>query len=202
MKKIATRLKGVPSVLLVVGAGFIMAAGSDLRAAVGMSIAVFASLVLSALAMTLLSKVIPAYAKLPAYLLVITGFVSLISMLLQAYFPAAADVLGVQLAALAVSLVAFRGTQEDQTFAVSDALITGVFFAVLMVVCALIREVLGNATLWGQPIAFLQSFKISTLAGAFGGYLVLSVVLAVINKLTGIKLKLICISHWVVSVVH
>ena len=189
MKKISTRLKGAPSVLLVVGAGFIMAAGSDLRAAVGMGIAVLVSLVLSALVMTLLGKVIPAYAKLPAYLLVITGFVSLVSMLLQAYFPAAADVLGVQLAALAVSLVAFRGIQEEQSFAVSDALITGVFFAVLMVVCALIREVLGNATIWGQPIAFLESYKISTLAGAFGGYLVLSVVLAVINKLTGINVE-------------
>ena len=187
MNKIATRLKGVPSVLLVVGVGFIMAAGSDLQAAAGMSAAVFASLVLSALVMTLLGKAIPAYAKLPAYLLVITGFSSLCSMLLQAYFPAAADALGVQLAALAVSLVAVGGTRDDQTITVLDALITGVFFAVLMVVCALIREVLGNATLWGQPIAFLESYKISTLAGAFGGYLVLSVVLAVVNKLTGLN---------------
>ena len=186
MNKIVARLKGVPSALLVVGAGFIMAAGADLRAAVGMSAAVLVSLVLSALVMTLLKKVIPAYAKLPAYLLVVTGFVSLSTMLLQAYFPVAAEILGVQLAALAVSLVAFRGT-EGKSFCVCDALTTGLFFMVLMAVCALIREVLGNATVWGQPIAFLQEYKIATLAGVFGGYLVLAIVLAVINKITGLN---------------
>lgn len=186
MNKIVARMKGVPSMLLVIGAGFIMAAGANLQAAVGMSIAVLASLVLSSLVMSLLGKVIPAYAKLPAYLLVITGFVSLITMLLQAYFPAAADVLGVQLAALAVSLVAFRG-EQDRNFCILDAVTTGVLFTVVMVICAVIREVLGNATIWGQPIAFLESYKISTLAGAFGGYLVLSIVLAVINKLTGLN---------------
>ena len=65
-------------------------------------------------------------------------------------------------------------------------MVTGVFFTVIMVVCALIREVLGNASIWGQPIAFLQDYKISALAGAFGGYLVLAIVMAVINKVTGL----------------
>lgn len=186
MNKIVARMKGVPSVLLTVGVGFIMAAGADLRAAVAMSIAVLVSLLLSSVVMTLLGKVIPAYAKLPAYLLVITGFVSLITMLLQAYFPAAVEMLGVQLAALSVSLVALRG-EEDRKFCIMDALTTGIFFALLMLLCAVIREAFGNATLWGQPIALLQNFKISTLAGAFGGYLVLSIVLAVVNKLTGLN---------------
>ena len=186
MNKLVARMKGVPSMLLVIGAGFIMAAGADLKAAVGMSIAVLASLLLSTLVMSLLGKVIPSYAKLPAYLLVITGFVSLCTMLLQAYFPEAANALGVQLAALAVSLVAFHG-EEDRKFCILDALTTAILFIVVMVVCAVIREVLGSASIWGQPIAALEPYKISALAGAFGGYLVLSIVLAVINKLTGMN---------------
>ena len=55
-----------------------------------------------------------------------------------------------------------------------------------MVACALIREVIGNASIWGQPIEFLQDYKISAIAGAFGGYLVLAIVMAIINKLTGL----------------
>ena len=55
-----------------------------------------------------------------------------------------------------------------------------------MVVCALIREVLGNASIWGKEIAFLQDYKVSALAGAFGGYVVLAIVMAVINKITGL----------------
>ncbi len=185
MKKIANLLKGMPSALLVIGVGFIMVAGSDLRAALGMGAAVLVSLLLSVLVMRLLGKVIPAYAKLPAYLLVVTGFTSICTMLLQAFFPAAVEVLGVQLAALSVSLVALG--QQEQDSSVQNALVTGVFFAVIMVVSALIREVLGSAAIFGQPIAFLQNYKISTLAGAFGGYLVLAIVLAVINKLTGLN---------------
>lgn len=185
MKKIAVLLKGAPSALLVIGVGFLMVAGSDLRAALGMGAAVLVSLLFSSLVMNLLGKVIPACAKLPAYLLVITGFVSLCTMLLQAFFPVAVEVLGVQMAALSVSLVAFKQDEENTT--VQNALVTGLFFAVLMIVCALIREVLGSATILGQPITFLQNCKISTLAGAFGGYLVLAIVLAVVNKITGLN---------------
>ena len=55
-----------------------------------------------------------------------------------------------------------------------------------MVVCALIRETLGNATIWEQPIEFLQNYKVTALAGAFGGYVVLAIVIALINKITGL----------------
>lgn len=41
-----------------------------------------------------------------------------------------------------------------------------------MVVCALVREAFGSATIWGHPIAFLESAKIPFLAGPFGGYLI------------------------------
>jgi hypothetical protein len=54
-----------------------------------------------------------------------------------------------------------------------------------MVICALIRETLGNATIWGKEIAFLANYKVSALAGAFGAYVVLACVLAAIKKLTG-----------------
>lgn len=184
-------LRGTPSVLLVLGAGFVMASSADIRAALGMGAAVLLSMLLSSIVVSALHKVIPVYAKMPAYLLIITGFVSLISMLMQAWFPLVVDMLGVHLATLAVSAVIYRDAEEvadhnDGATSIKTALVTGIFFTVVMVACALIREVLGNATIWGQPIAFLEDYKISALAGAFGGYLVLAIVLAVINKITGL----------------
>jgi len=193
MKKTKTSylLKGTPSILLVLGAGFVMASSADIRAALGMGAAVLISMLLSSIVISALHKIIPAYAKMPAYLLIITGFVSLISMLMQAHFPVVVDMLGVHLATLAVSAVIYRDAEEvadhnGEFTSINTALVTGVFFTVVMVVCALIREVLGNATIWGQPIAFLEDYKISALAGAFGGYLVLAIVMAVINKITGL----------------
>ena len=193
MKKTKTSylLRGTPSILLVLGAGFVMASSSDIRAALGMGAAVLVAMLLSSIVISAFHKVIPCYAKMPAYLLIITGFVSLISMFMQAKFPVVVDMLGVHLATLAVSAVIYRDCEEvadhnGEATSIKTALVTGVFFTVVMVICAVIREVLGNASFWGKPIAFLQNYKISTLAGAFGGYLVLAIVMAVINKLTGL----------------
>lgn len=182
-------LKGTPSALLVLGAGFVMASSHDIRAALGMGAAVLVALLLSSIVVSALHKVIPAYAKLPAYLLIITGFVSLISMFMEAHFPEIVDMLGVHLAALAVSAVIYRDAEEvadhnGETTSIKTAVVTGIFFTVVMVACALIREIIGNATFWGKPVAFMENYKISTIAGVFGGYLVLAIVMAVINKIT------------------
>lgn len=193
MKKTKTSylLKGTPSILLVLGAGFVMASSADIRAALGMGAAVLISMLLSSIVVSALHKIIPSYAKLPTYLMIITGFVSIVGMFMEAWFPDVVKMLGVHLATLAVSAVIYRDAEEvadhnGEMTSIKTALVTGVFFTVIMVVCALIREVLGSASIWGQPIEFMQDYKISTLAGAFGGYLVLAIVMAVINKITGL----------------
>lgn len=195
MKKKTTKtsylLKGTPSILLVLGAGFVMASSADIRAALGMGAAVLVSMLLSSLVISLIHKKMPSYAKLPAYLLIITGFVSLISMFMQAHFNTVVDMLGVHLATLSVSAVIFRDAEEvadhfGKRYCAKTALVTGVFLTVIMAVCAVIREVLGNATFWGKPIAFLEPYKISTLVGALGGYIVLAIVVAIVNKITGL----------------
>ena len=193
MKKTKTSylLRGTPSILLALGAGFVMASSADIRAALGMGAAVLLSMLLSSIVISAIHKIIPACAKLPAYLLIITGFVSLISMLMQAHFPVVVNMLGVHLATLSVSAVIFRDAEEvadcnGETVTIKTALVTGVFFTVVMVACALIREVIGNASIWGVSIEFLEPYKISAMAGAFGGYVVLAIVLAIINKITGL----------------
>ena len=190
INKIAFLLRGTPSALLVIGAGFVMASSADIRAALGMGVAVLLSMLLSSIVVSAIHKIIPAYAKMPVYLLIITGFVSIISMFMQAFFPMVVDMLGVHLATLSVSAVVYRDAEEvadhnGEGASIATAVVTGVFFTLVMVVCAVIREILGNATFWGKPIAFLENYKITALAGAFGGYLVLAIVLAVVNKITG-----------------
>ena len=105
--------------------------------------------------------------------------------------PGVVAMLHVHVAALAVSAVPYRDAEEvadhnGESTSIKTALVTGMFFTVVMVICALIREVLGNATIWGNAIEWLEPYKISALAGAFGGYLVLAIVMAVINKITGL----------------
>ena len=183
-------LRGTPSMVLALGAGFVMASSADIRAALGMGAAVLVSMILTSIVVSAIHKFIPAYAKLPVYLLIITGFVSIIEMVMEAFFPIVVEMLGTHLAALAVSAVIYRDAEEvadhnGEWTSIKTALSTGIFLTVIMVICALIRETLGNATLWGKEIAFLADYKVSALAGAFGAYIVLACVLAAIKKLTG-----------------
>ena len=183
-------LRGTPSMVLALGAGFVMASSADIRAALGMGAAVLVSMILTSIVVSAIHKFIPAYAKLPVYLLIITGFVSLIEMVMEAFFPIVVEMLGAHLAALAVSAVIYRDAEEvadhnGEWTSIKTALTTGIFLTVIMIICALIRETLGNATLWGKEIAFLANYKVSALAGAFGAYIVLACVLAAIKKLTG-----------------
>lgn len=188
MKENKYLLGGVPATLLTMAAAFVMASTADLRAAVGMSIVVLAATLLSSIVISAVNRFIPKGVRLPANLLIITGFVSLANMLMQAHFPVAVNLLGVHLAALAASPVMFRDAEESETqgevLTIRTALVTALFLAVVMIVCALIRETLGSATIWGQPIAFLEPVKMPILSGAYGGYLVMAILMAVINAIT------------------
>ena len=181
-------LRKTPSPLLVLAAGFVMASSANVQAALGMGVAVVLTLLLSSIVISALRKIIPTMAKLPAYVLIITGFVTLIDMLMQAYFPDIVNMLGVHLACLAVSAVAFRDADEvagchGEFESISVSLVTGGFLTAIMVICALIREFFGSASIFGINVEFMNDYKISALAGAFGGYLVLAIVLAAIRKL-------------------
>ena len=133
MKKTKTSylLRGTPSLLLIIGAGFVMASSSDIRAALGMGAAVLVSMLLSSIVISAIHKAMPAAIKLPAYVLIITGFVSLISMLMQAYTPVVVDMLGVHLAALSVSAVIYRDAEEvadhnGEATSIKTAIVTNV----------------------------------------------------------------------------
>lgn len=180
-------LKDNPLLIIMLGAGFTMASGADVRAALGMGAAVFLTLVLSSIVISLICRIIPDKIKLPAYVMIITGFVTLIQMLMNAWFPDILDMLGVHVAALAVSAVAIRDAGEiadncdtGRINRILTAALTGLLLAAVMFVCASVREVFGNASFFGYRIAFLEPYKISALTGAFGGYLVLALVTAFI----------------------
>lgn len=182
-------LRGTPMSLLVLGAGFVMASSANIKASLGMGLAVFVTMLLSSVTICAVRKFIPHAIRLPAYVLIITGYVSLIDMLMQAYFPETVEMLGVHLAALAVSAVMFRDAEEvagikDEIQTIVTSVVSGFLFVIVLAVCAVIREFFGSASIFGKEIAFMKDYRISALAGVVGGYIVLAIVVAVINKLT------------------
>ena len=181
-------LRKTPSPLLVLAAGFVMASSKSLKAALGMGIAVMVVLLLSSIVISALHKIIPAASRLPIYVLIITGFVTLVDMLMQAWALDISSALGVHVACLSVSAVIYRDADEvagchGEFESIAVSIVTGGFLTIIMLLCGLIREFIGNASVWGINISFMNDYKITTIAGAFGGYLILALVLALIRKI-------------------
>ncbi len=176
-----------PVTLLFLGAVPALAASADLRAALGMSLAVLAVLLCSTILLGLLRKLIPAEAKLPAAVLTVAGFASMAQLLMGAFLPSAAAMLGLYLAVLAVDLMIFSAAETalDEGFgpALGRAVLTAVCFAVFVLVLAALREVFGAASFAGSEIAALKAYRIPLLLQPAGGLILYSILLAVVNRI-------------------
>lgn len=176
-----------PVTLLFLGAVPTLAASADLRAALGMSLAVLLVLLCSTLLLGLLRKLIPAEAKLPAAVLTVAGFASMAQLLLNAFLPTAAAMLGLYLAVLAVDLMIFSAAEtaldEGLGAALGRAVLTAVCFAVFALILAALREIFGAASFAGHEIAALKAYRIPLLLQSSGGLILYSILLAVVNRI-------------------
>ncbi len=176
-----------PVTLLFLGAVPALAASADVRAALGMSLAVLLVLLCSTLLLGLLRKLIPSEAKLPAAVLTVAGFASMAQLLLNAFLPTAASMLGLYLAVLAVDLMIFSAAEtaldEGLGAAIGRAVVTAVCFAVFVLILAALREIFGAASFAGHEIAALKAYRIPLLLQSSGGLILYSILLAVVNRI-------------------
>ena len=84
-----------PLLILFLGACPAMGATATVLGAAGMGAAVLVVMLLSGIVMAALNKVIPASGRVPAYILIITGFVSIVQMLMNAFLPDVYKMLGI-----------------------------------------------------------------------------------------------------------
>ena len=176
-----------PVTRLFLGAVPALAASANVRAALGMSLAVLLVLLCSTLLLGLLRKLIPAEAKLPAAVLTVAGFASMAQLLLNAFLPTAAAMLGLYLAVLAVDLMIFSAAEtaldESLGAALGRAVLTAVCFAVFALILAALREIFGAASFAGHEIAALKAYRIPLLLQSSGGLILYSILLAVVNRI-------------------
>ena len=179
-KKLCCVIAENPLLILFLGACTAMGATTTLLGAVAMGVAAIIVMVLSALVITALKKVIPECARIPAVVIIVTGFVSIVQMLMNAFLPEIYQMLGIYVAVAAVDLLIF-GTADESC--VVRAVKNGLRFLVILVIMGLVREVLGSGSVAGFDIAFLADYTIPVMTKAPGGFVVYSILAAVISKL-------------------
>lgn len=192
-------LKGLlrenPVFVLILGTCPTLATTTSVDGALGMGLATMAVLICSNIVISLLRKFIPDTVRIPCYIVVIAGFVTVVQMLIQAFIPDLYETLGVYLALITVNCIIlgraemFAGKNSVGKSAL-DGIGMGIGFTIALLAMSTIREVIGAGSFMGNEIPFLvnNGLTISILVKAPGGLLVYGLLIALVNKITKGKL--------------
>ena len=195
--KISIFLKGLiaenPVLVLVLGTCPALAQTGSFINALGMGVAATVVLISSNTAISALRKIIPDTVRIPCYIVVIAAFVTVVQMVMNAYFPAIYDMLGVFLALIVVNCIILgRAEMFARKNTVFDSILDGagmgIGFLLALASIALIREVFGAGTLTVIPdnpikIPILYRYNLPILTAAPGGFLVFGILIAIVNKI-------------------
>lgn len=193
MSKLQNILKGLikenPVLVLVLGTCPTLAISTSVTAAFGMGIAATVVLILSNMAISALRKIIPDTVRIPCYITVIAGFVTIVELVMEAYTYELYQSLGVYLALIVVNCIILgRAEMYANKHGVVDSAIDGLGmglgFTLALCAMATIREILGAGTFCGMPIPWFNDNPIGILTMAPGGFFVFGCMIALVNKIT------------------
>lgn len=159
-----------PTLRLVLGTCPTLAITTSVANAIGMGLSATIVLVCSNIVISALRKVIPSKVRIPAYIVVIASFVTIVEMLVKAYMPALDASLGVYLPLIVVNCIilgraeAFAGKNPVGRSAL-DGLGMGLGFTMNLCAMGTIREVIGNGTFLYGIHDLLRIFGDNVLGG-------------------------------------
>ncbi len=198
MSKLSNFLKGIikenPVLVLVLGTCPTLATSTSVSSALGMGAAATIVLLCSNIVISALRNVISDKVRIPCYIVLIAGFVTMVQMLVKAFAPALDESLGIYLPLIVVNCIILGraemyANKNKVIDSAIDALGMGVGFTLALTLMATVREILGNGTWLGFEIPWLVDNKIAIMTMAPGGFLVFGCLIALVNKISGGKTK-------------
>lgn len=191
MTKLQNFTKGLikenPVLVLVLGTCPTLATSTNVSSALGMGAATTIVLLCSNIVISALRKIIPDKVRIPCFIVLIAGFVTMVQMLVKAFVPALDEALGIYLPLIVVNCILLgRAEMFAQKNTVLDSAIDGLGmgagFTLTLVMMGTIREVFGNGTFLGYALPVLSDNNISILTMAPGGFFVFGLLIAIVNK--------------------
>ncbi|WP_346938963.1 electron transport complex subunit E [uncultured Clostridium sp.] len=192
MKELVNRLKtGIitenPVFIQVLAMCPTLAVTSSVKNAAGMALAATVVLIGSNAVISLIRKLVPDKIRIPAYIVVIATFVTLIQFLLQAYIPDLYKSLGIFLPLIVVNCVILGraeayASKNKVIPSIFDAIGMGLGFGLAIVILATFREVLGNGTFYGFQVLPKSYVPAMVMTSAPGAFITLGILLASLNQ--------------------
>lgn len=177
-----------PLLVQVLGVCASLAVTTSVSNSFYMGIAVTAVLTCSNLLISLLRKIIPAQVRIASYIVIISGFVTVVEMLMKAYLPSAAEKLGIFLPLIVVNCIILGraeafASKNAPLPSLIDGLAMGAGFALALLLLGAIRELLGAGTLLGFSILGKNYTPIGILSSPPGAFIVLGCLIALMQYL-------------------
>jgi len=181
-----------PVFILILGTCPTLATTKNVTGAFAMGIATMAVLICSNIVISLLRKLIPNTVRIPCYIVIIAGFVTIVQMLMHAFLPELYEMLGVYLALITVNCIILGraemfASKNSVVRSALDGVGMGLGFTLALLSISTIREVLGNGSFAGISIPFLSDHNIKFFVEAPGGMFVYGVMIAIVTALMGTK---------------
>ena len=182
-------IKENPVLVLILGTCPTLAVTTLAVNGVGMGLAATFVLVCSNIVISLLKNVIPDKVRIPCYIVIIAGFVTILSSLMEAFLPSLYASLGLFLQLIVVNCIILGraemfASKHGVLASALDGIGMGLGFTLALLIMGSIREILGAGTWFGIPLTVNLFSPISIFILAPGGFLVYGMVIAAVNKLT------------------
>ena len=186
-------LKENPALVLMLGMCPTLAASTRAMNGIGMGLSTTAVLILSNLVISLLRKVIPDEVRLPSYIVIVASLVTVTELLIKAYLPAIYDALGIFIPLIVVNCIILGraeayANKATPDLAVFDGIGMGLGFTASLTVAGMIRELVGNGTLFEVRILPESVEPIAIFVQPPGAFLVIAFIIMVMNAI-GIKTR-------------
>ena len=177
-----------PTFRMVLGMCPTLAITTAVSNGIGMGLATTVVLVCSNLFISLLRKVIPDEIRIPAFIVVIATFVTIVQLVIKAFLPALDAALGMFIPLIVVNCIIFGRAEafackNKPLAAVADGLGMGLGFTCAITLICAVRELFGAGTLLGIQVMPAAYMPMDLLVKPAGGFIVLGLMMALMNKL-------------------
>ena len=180
-------LKNNPTFVLVLGMCPTLGTTTSAMNGMGMGVATMAVLIMSNLVISLIKNFIPDKVRIPAFIVVIASFVTIVEMLMQAYLPSLYASLGVFIPLIVENCIILGRAEafasKNGAFdSVLDGVGIGLGFTIALTIIGAVRELLGSGAIFGYSFGVADYMPLVFVL-APGAFLVLGYLMVLFNKI-------------------
>lgn len=196
-KKIAADgvISSNPTLKLVLGTCPTLALTTLAMNGIGMGLAVTFVLICSNVIVSLLRKVIPSQVRIPAFVLIIATFVTIVRLVLDKLLPDIYEALGLYLPLIVVNCIILAraesfASKNGVLASAADGLFMGIGFTLALTLMGAVREILGAGAIFGVKLWDFQIGFFASSAGAFFTYAIFIAVFGMVSSAISNRRKL------------